>query len=151
MAIVRRFPDPCCFLKPAAKTDSPRVGQLGACVVGRPRIYSGLVIERRAAQTISGQSTALTPVHIIDSVSLRAAGFEDSLSAVAFALCSRSASQARRAPQAGRQRRRKDDDENENETGSELPVLPGPLVSKSTDVWPDNLLVCGVGELNRVN
>jgi hypothetical protein len=58
--------------------------------------------------------------------SLRVAGFEDSgstelaevLSAVAFAKCSRSAPQARRAPRQGRQRRRKDDDENENEAPS---------------------------------
>src|ERR1700744_799637 len=52
-----------------------------------------------------GQKAFLRPVRKIDSSSLHAAGFEESLSAVAFALCSTSASQARRAPRRVRERR----------------------------------------------
>jgi hypothetical protein len=60
----------------------------------------------------SGQQPLLKPVHIFETTSLRVAGFEDSLSDEALALCCRplkSASQARRAPQPGRGRSRKDE------------------------------------------
>jgi hypothetical protein len=73
---------------------------------------SSLLLSRLAAGCNSGSDQLLQHSH---TPSLRAARFEDSLSAVAFALCSRSASQAGRAPQPERRRRRKEDDEDENE------------------------------------
>jgi hypothetical protein len=76
----------------------------------------------------SGQ-TPQAPVHIFDFASPRL--IEDSLSAVAFALGSRSASQARRAPREAAPRRRKNDDEDEYDLRN-LPNIPDLLQGIST-------------------
>jgi hypothetical protein len=95
----------------------------------------GLVPRRIRLESIQPRSRG---VQFVTSATLRSSstptprlpGFVDSLSAVAFALCSRSASQARRAPRRVRQRRRKNDDEDEyeapHEGGRQVQVCSSP-------------------------